>query len=153
MIVPLNPFFQKILIHSASPSARSGRLDPDLSGKSLWGWLFQLQPECHCLWRGCHRDTMGEGGQWPSRVWLFGTSFPYSTPKRISLENCVYWDKGLLLLHLWCKCVSMIGKNGHVELKALIFTEINICLSEDHKTGVGAVIWAEGKSVSMRRII
>lgn len=38
--------------------------------------------------------------------------------------------------------------------KSLLFTKLNIiCLSEDHKTGVGAVIWAEGKSVSMKIIL
>lgn len=37
--------------------------------------------------------------------------------------------------------------------KSLVLTEVNaICLSEDHKTGVGAVIWAEGKSVSIKII-
>lgn len=38
--------------------------------------------------------------------------------------------------------------------KSLIFAVLNdIYLSEDHKTGVGAVIWAEGKSVSMKIVL
>lgn len=38
--------------------------------------------------------------------------------------------------------------------RLLILTELHaMCLSEDHKTGVGAVIWAEGKSVSMKIVL
>lgn len=45
------------------------------------------------------------------------------------------------------KCISETNKS-------LIFTELNaIYLLEDHKTGVGAVIWAEGKSVSIKIIL
>lgn len=38
--------------------------------------------------------------------------------------------------------------------RSLVFTESHaMYLSEDHKTGVGAVIWAEGKSVSVKLIL
>lgn len=34
----------------------------------------------------------------------------------------------------------------------LLFTAKTLCISEDHKTGVGAIIWAEEKSVSIEKV-
>lgn len=34
----------------------------------------------------------------------------------------------------------------------LLFTAKILCILEDHKTGVGAIIWAEEKSVSIEKL-
>lgn len=34
----------------------------------------------------------------------------------------------------------------------LLFTAKMLCILEDHKTGVGAIIWAEEKSVSIEKV-
>lgn len=34
----------------------------------------------------------------------------------------------------------------------LLFTPKMLCILEDHKTGVGAIIWAEEKSVSIEKV-
>lgn len=34
----------------------------------------------------------------------------------------------------------------------LLFTPKMLCILEDHKTGVGAIIWAEEKSVSIGKV-
>lgn len=35
----------------------------------------------------------------------------------------------------------------------LLFTPEMLCILEDHKTGVGAIIWAEEKSVSIEKFL
>ena len=77
--------------------------------------------------------------------------FSYFSVSSEIVEDCCYIYEVCISINtcllFWEKCISETNKS-------LIFTESHaMYLSEDHKTGVGAVIWAEGKSVSMKIIL